>query len=62
MAVKKVKSIAEYAIRKWMAAQDLDMGCFTVIMNGSSAVLEDANGDRLTLAYDGASREVHIED
>lgn len=45
-----------------MVEQDFEMGFFKVVMNGNSAVLEDGNGDKLTLVYEGASKEVHIED
>lgn len=59
--IKGVESIAEYAVRRWMLNQGLVMGNFTLAMEGNKRVLEDKNGDKLTLVYDGKAGSVYAE-
>lgn len=60
--IKGTKTIAEYAIRRWLENQRFEMSAFTLDMDGSRGVLRDRNGDSMTLVYDGASHEVYVEE
>lgn len=59
MAMKKVKSFAEYAIRQWMADKGMTEEDFSVRMNGREAMLTDANGDSVFLVYDSLLKVVY---
>lgn len=58
MAVRQAKTIAEYAIRKWMEEEKFVMECFQVEFQGHEAVITDGNGDRLRLIYDPNTKMV----
>ena len=60
--IKGARSIAEYAIRRWLENQRFEMSAFTLDMDGNRGVLRDRNGDSMTLVYDGASHEVYAEE
>lgn len=60
MAIKGAKTIAEYAIRKWLQEQNFDMSYFRLEMEGKVATLRDNRGDSITLEYDSNSNEVAI--
>lgn len=62
MEVRLAKSIAEYAIRKWLAEQNFEMENFELTMNGNEAVLADENGDTLKLVYDHQRRVVYVKE
>lgn len=61
MAAKGAKTIAEYAIRTWLANQNFDMSHFEFVMNGTEASIRDTNGDTLILVYDNASKTVYVK-
>lgn len=52
VAIKGAKSIAEYAIRKWLKQEDFALECFSLEFYQNEAVLTDCNGARLRLVYD----------
>lgn len=60
--IKGAKTIAEYAIRRWLCEQGLAMEKFSLTMNGSRGVLKDSNGDVLILVYEGIERRVYVEE
>lgn len=61
MAIKGAKTIAEYAIRKWMEYEGFVAECFKLEMTGAhEAVLHDGNGDRMRLAYDPGTKMVMV--
>ena len=60
--IKGAKSIAEYAIRKWLQDQNFVMSCFELTLNGNEAVLTDRNNDTLTLVYDSPSKTVYVKE
>ncbi len=60
--VDGAKSIAEYAVRRWLLNQGFIMNYFTLTMDGNKALLEDRNGDKLTLVYDGNTKSVHAQE
>ena len=59
--IRGAKTIAEYAIRKWMEDQNFITSNFEVTMNGNKAVIEDKNGDTLEVVYDGKSKSVYVK-
>lgn len=60
--IKGTKTIAEYAIRRWLAGQGFVMEYFTLSINGNEAVLEDRNNETLTLIYDPNTKSVEVAD
>ena len=59
MAIKGAKTIAEYAIRKWLQDHEFVMNYFTLEMEGNTGTIIDMNGERMFLIYkDG---EVSVE-
>lgn len=58
MAIKGVKSIAEYAIRKWMDDRGFVPEYFGVAMEGCSATITDCRGDTLRVRYDPDTKTV----
>lgn len=61
MVIKGARTIAEYAIRRWMEEQGFVMEYFTLVMDGNEGKLEDRQGDSLILVYDGVTRSVHVK-
>lgn len=59
MAIKGAKSIAEYAIRKWMKEEGLALSFFTLEMNGNEGKLTDSQGNSMTLTYDPVEKMVY---
>lgn len=55
------KSIAEYAIRKWLQDQNFVMSEFELTISGNKGIVKDKNGDSITLIYDGVSRTVYVK-
>lgn len=54
------KSIAEYAIRKWLQDQNFVMSEFELAISKNKGIVKDKNGDSITLIYDSVSRSVYI--
>jgi len=52
MVIKDARTIAEYAIKKWLYSQGFVTEYFTVEMDGNEAVVSDKNGDKMVLVYD----------
>lgn len=61
MSVKGAKTIAEYAIRSWLKAQNFDMNYFNLCMDGKEGILKDQAGESMVLVYDPDSRSVYIK-
>lgn len=59
--IKGAKTIAEYAIRKWLQQNNFDMQYFILKMEGNRGILEDANNDKLILEYDSDTGIVSVE-
>ena len=56
--IKGAKTIAEYAIRKWIN-QNFYCGCVHITeMHGNEAFIEDKTGDCMIVVYDPATRQV----
>lgn len=62
MAIKGCKSIAEYAIRKWLKEQDFAMEHFKLVMRGAEGILSDENGDTVKLVYESGHKQVYMEE
>ena len=59
MAIKSAKTIAEYAIRKWLENEGFVLECFQLtFLSECEAVIEDRQGDSLRLVYDKTRKEV----
>ncbi|WP_251205338.1 hypothetical protein [Acetatifactor aquisgranensis] len=59
MAIRGCKTIAEYAIRRWLVEQGFVAEYFDIEFKGSEAVLADNNGHKLQLVYDHDLRLVY---
>ena len=61
--IKGAKTIAEYAIRKWLQQKDYDVQYSILKMEGDKGILEDANNNNNTmvLIYDPTDRSVSVE-
>jgi len=62
MSIGGAKTIAEYAIRRWLTEQGFDMGCFSLTIDGNTGTLEDHQGDSLVMVYDSAAKTVYIKE
>ncbi len=58
--VKGAKSIAEYAVRRWLFEQNFAMEYFELRMDGNRGILTDRNGEGLVLVYDPGNRVVYV--
>ena len=62
MSIKGVKSIAEYAIRKWLQEENFAMSNFTLTMNENEGILKDRLGETLKIRYDRDTKSVYIDE
>lgn len=60
MRIKDAKTIAEYAVRKWMDREGFQDGYFTLEMNGDEGIITDHLGDKLRVRYDRNSHSVEV--
>lgn len=56
------KTIAEYAIRKWMENNGFVAEFFTVEMHGYNATIIDRTGDSMKIRYDPKTKSVEMEE
>ena len=56
--MKNVKTIAEYAIRKWMEQERLIEECFKLTVKGNEGTLMDSEGNALKLIYNPELKRV----
>lgn len=61
MSDKKSKTIAEYAIRKWLENEGFQIECFRLKVIGNRALLMDMRGDKLILTYDPDTHSVYAK-
>lgn len=59
--IKSCKSIAEYAMRKWMADHDFAIGCFTLEITGNEGIVTDKTGESIRLVYNTSDKCVYTE-
>lgn len=60
--IRGSRTIAEYAIKKWLQDENFVMSNFDLIVSGNEAVLKDMNGDSITLVYDSDSKSVYVKE
>lgn len=60
--IKGAKSIAEYAIRKWLQAEGFEMRYFKLTVHNNEAMIVDSAGDTLRLVYDNDTRSVYVKE
>ena len=60
MRIKDAKTIAEYAVRKWMDREGFQDGYFTLEMNGDEGIITDHLGDKLRVRYDRNSYSIEV--
>ncbi len=57
--MRKAKTIAEFAILKWLEREGFVMDCFSFQMESPfEAVIKDRNGDQMRLVYNPAIKTV----
>lgn len=61
MAIRNARTIAEYAIRKYLKEEGFALGFFILEMNGNEGTLTDHDGGSLVLVYDPAEKTVYIK-
>lgn len=59
---KSSKTIAEYAIKKWLNKEGFALECFSLEMHGNQGILTDRKGDSLTLEYSPKSKSVTVKE
>ena len=60
--IQGVKTIAEYAIRKWLIREGFALECFTLDMHGNQGILTDQAGVSMTLEYVPESKSVIVKE
>lgn len=56
------KTIAEYAIEKWLWNNGIVATEFTVEINGNVGTITDKTGDSMTVEYDRETKEVKMKE
>lgn len=62
MAIRGAKSIAEYAIRKWLEQEGFAVEHFELVFNKNEAIVMDSEGQSIRLVYDPAYKTVILQD
>lgn len=60
MGIRKARTIAEYAIRKYLEENYVYTSWFGLEMDGNEAILTDRVGDSIKLQYDKKTHEVTV--
>lgn len=60
--IKGAKSIAEYAIRKWLQSEGFEMHYFKLTVHNNEAMIVDSAGDTLRLVYDNDTKSVYVKE
>ena len=58
--IRGAKSIAEYAIRKWLESERIETRYFKLVMEGNEGIVTDSTGATLRLVYDDTERVVYV--
>lgn len=62
MVIKGCRTIAEYAIRRWMERENFVDGYFSLEMDGNEGTIKDRVGDTLVLVYDPVTKEASVRE
>lgn len=54
------KTIAEYAIKKWMEDNEFVMSEFSVEITGNEATITDRTGDSMMVRYNQETKRVEV--
>lgn len=60
--IKGTRTIAEYAILKWLQDENFVMSEFEVTISENEGVVKGKNGDSITLVYDSDSKTVYVRE
>ena len=60
--IEGAKSIAEYAIRKWLQSEGFEMRYFKLTVHNNEAMIVDSAGDTLRLVYDNDTKSVYVKE
>ena len=60
--IQGAKTIAEYAIRKWLIKEGFDLECFNLDMHGNQGILTDQAGESMTLEYIPESKSIIVKE
>ena len=60
--IKGAKSIAEYAIRKWLQSEGFEMSYFKLTVHNNEAMIVDSAGNTLWLVYDDDTKSVYVKE
>ena len=60
--IKGAKSIAEYAIRKWLQSEGFEMRYFKLTVHDNEAMIVDSAGDTMWLIYDNDTKSVYVKE
>lgn len=61
MTIKGCKTIAEYAIRRYLIDQGFQLAFFDLDMCENEGTVVDCNGDSLTFVYDSEKKYVCVK-
>lgn len=61
-AIKDAKTIAEYAIKKWLIKEGIALEFFKLEIYGNQSILTDVKGESLTLEYLPESKSVIVKE
>lgn len=62
MTIKGCRSIAEYAMLRWMCEHGFADKYFTLEVSGHDGIIRDKAGDTLEITYDGDAMCVYVKD
>ena len=62
MAIKGCKTIAEYAIRRWLESNNFAMQYFELEIKGNEGTITDLEGESMVLTYDSETGAVYIKE
>lgn len=62
MVIKGCKSIAEYAMRRWMSENGFSDEHFVLSVDGKEGIIRDGSGDTIVLVYDNTEKCVYEKD
>ena len=60
--IKGARSIAEYAIRKWLQSEGFEICYFKLAVHDNEAMIVDSAGDTLWLIYDNDTKSVYVKE
>lgn len=60
--MKGCRTIAEYAIKKWMEDNGFVMEYFTVEMCGNESIITDKTGESMKVSYKPEIKKVEVKD